>query len=236
MQIKYKPNSVLEKFGQKVHNLLVENFPQTFFVGGMVRDLLLGRKLKDIDIATGATPDQIISMLKKGTIDYQNPNAKFGSVTARQGSLEVEITTLRKDLRSNSRYPKVKFIKSPKQDSQRRDFSINSLYLRAKDSKILDFHQGLGDLKSRRLKFIGNPKQRIKQDPLRIVRALRFALVLNFKLESKTKLAIKNNFALLQNLTQTKITKEIFKINSAGQRQILKSVLGKPKLLDKYFK
>ena len=236
MRINYKPTSDLEKFGVQVYSALVENFPQTFFVGGMVRDLLLKRKITDIDIATEAKPEQMVEELSLAKIAWVDANKKFGSIMAKQGSLQVEITTFRKDLKSQNRYPKVSFLKSPKPDSLRRDFTINSLYLNPKTKAILDFQNGLKDLKLRRIKFIGRPSVKITEDPLRILRALRFALVLNFNLEKNAKQAIKNKFYLVKRLTKTKIEKEINKIKTAHEKNILEKVINSPKLLDKYFK
>jgi tRNA nucleotidyltransferase/poly(A) polymerase len=236
MKFIYKPKNKLEKFGVKVYSALVENFPQTFFVGGMVRDLLQKKDIVDVDVATSALPEQIITALKKCRIPYDDSYKQFGNIIAKQRNKAVEITTLRKDLKSADRFPKVMYISSPKIDSKRRDFSVNALYLKPKTSELLDFTRGLADIKKRQIKFIGNPAERIKQDPLRIIRALRFALSLNFQLERKTKLAIKNNFKLISYLTKTKLQKEILKIKTPQKRKILEEVINNPKLLDKYFK
>lgn len=224
MKLNYIPRSPLEKFGQKISNLLVENFPQTFYVGGMVRDLLLKRKVVDVDIATEALPEQIITLLKKNNVSYEDPHKKYGSVTAKQGSLYAEITTLRKDVYKNSRYPKISFVKQPETDSKRRDFTVNALYLSPKTGIIKDFKKGIADIRRKRLKFIGNPKTSIHQDPLRIVRALRFALLLNFSIETSAKKAIKQNFALLNNLTKSKTQKEILKLQNKTLRGKLKKI------------
>lgn len=223
-------------FGVKVLNLLVENFSQSFFVGGMVRDIILNKNIYDIDIATIAEPTKVIKILKDNNINYIETYKNYGNVTAMEGDLSVEITTFRKDLVGKNRYSEVKYVKTPKEDSKRRDFTINSLYLSLNSGEILDFQKGLTDIKKHQIKFIGLPKTRIKRDPLRIIRALRFALVLNLKLERKTKLSIKNNFILIDNLTKIKIKKEINKIYDIKKRKILEEVINKPKLLDKYFK
>lgn len=236
MKLSYHPKSELEQFGQKIYFLLVENFSQTFYVGGMVRDLLLGRKVTDIDIATQATPDQVADALSRGNISTDATNKKFGSVLAKRGSLCVEITSFRKDLKSTNRYPKVLFINSAKIDSKRRDFTINSLYLSQKQQEILDPQKGIADLKAKKIRFIGQPSKRILEDPLRAIRALRFALQLNFSLEAKTKKALINNFSMTKTLTKTKIEKEILKLKSPSKRKILKMIIGKPKILDKTFK
>ena len=230
------PKNKLEGFGLKIYFLLVDNFPQTFFVGGMVRDLLLKRKVVDVDIATQSTPDEVAKILSSAKIKFDDRYKNFGSITARRGRLAIEITTFRKDLKSGSRYPKVQFIKSSKTDSKRRDFTINSLYLRLKPFRVLDFNGGISDIKNRLIRFIGRPENRIRQDPLRIIRALRFALILNFKLENKTRRAIKNNLFLAEKLTRTKLNKEIDKIKGEKNKIILTKVINKPKLFDNYFK
>ena len=214
-----KSRSPLIKFGVGIYSVLVENFFQTFFVGGMVRDLLLNKSIKDIDITTEAEPAEIIEALQQAKISYDDSNKKYGSIIAKQGTLNVEITTLRTDEKGTNRYHGVTFITKPKIDSQRRDFTINSLYLSLNKNSISDFQNGLKDIKSEQIKFIGNPALRIKQDPLRIIRALRFALQLNFNFEKKTKLAIKNNFNLLNNLTKTKLNRP------KGQRILTKQSL-----------
>ena len=236
MKFIFHPKSNLEKFGVKVYSALVENFSQTFFVGGMVRDLLISRKVEDIDIATEALPDDVVKILLNHKINVDSINKKFGSIVAKQGSLSVEITTLRLDLKSKDRYPQVMFIRNIMLDSTRRDFTINSLYLSLKTNKIFDFQLGLEDIKTGQIKFIGDAKFSIMEDPLRIVRALRFALILNFKLEKKTKEAIKKNFNLIEKLTRTKLEKEVLKIKNKNKKIILEKVINNPKILDKYFK
>ena len=232
MQINYQPKSQLEKFGQKVINLLVDNFPQTFYVGGMVRDLLLEKPITDIDIATEARPDQVAKILSAHNILADQIHKNFGVIIAKNGELSIEVATFRRDQYIKSRYPKIALVKTPKQDSQRRDFSINALYLSGKTNKILDFHSGLADLELKQLRFIGKPVSRIKQDPLRIVRALRFAKILNLKLESGTKKSIKNNFFLIKRLTQSKIRAELEKIKNAQQKKSVRKMLDEQNLLD----
>ena len=236
MKFNYKPNNSLEKFGVKVYNLLVDTFPQTFFVGGVVRDLLLDNRIFDIDMATSALPDEVVKILSAANIIADLKYKQFGTVIAKQGNTHLEITTLRKDLQAKSRYNKVAFISNQKIDSQRRDFTINSLYLSLKKAEILDFQKGLADIKKKQIKFIGNPVTKINQDPLRIIRALRFALTLNFKLGDKTRKAIINNLDYIQKITKTKTEKEINKITDAKKRKILIKVINNQKLLDKYFK
>ncbi|MBI5530120.1 MAG: CCA tRNA nucleotidyltransferase [Candidatus Doudnabacteria bacterium] len=236
MRYYFLAHTKLEKFGEKIFFTLVENFSQTFFVGGAVRDLLLKKSVTDIDIATEASPDEVLKLLDAAGILHDDSYKNFGVIVAKQGSLKVEIATLRKDLKTAGRYPKTKFVKSAKIDSQRRDFTINALYLSLKTNEILDFHNGLIDLKSRVLRFIGKPEKRIAEDPLRIIRALRFSLVLNFKLEKKSFFALKKYFYSVKNLTLTRINKELEKISDKKIKLLLKSVLDNKKVLDKHFK
>lgn len=230
-QIHYHPKTTLKKFGEKIFNLLVDNFPQTFFVGGMVRDLLLNKKIIDIDIATKARPEEVMKILADGDIKFNSSHKQFGVIIAKNGRNNIEITTFRKDTYKGSRYPKITFANDPKTDSQRRDFTINALYLSPKSNTILDFHKGLKDIGGRQIKFIGQPSKRIKEDPLRIIRALRFALQLNFKIETKTFYAIKNNFNLINTLTESKKNFEIKKLKSKKQKNHLLNFLRGKKLL-----
>ncbi len=202
----------------------------------MVRDGLLKRNITDIDIATAATPGQVVQLLIENKISFNSSYIQHGVVVAKQGSLTVEIATMRKETYNSSRYPKITYISDPKTDALRRDFTVNALYLRAENNKILDYFNGQKDLKNHTIKFIGDPKKRIQQDPLRIIRALRFCLTLNFNLEPKTKLAIKNNFSLINSLTENKIKKEILKLKNEKQKNILNKVINSPETLDKHFK
>ncbi len=234
MRIVFKPKTKLEKFGNKVLNLLVDNFPQSFFVGGTVRDLILEKKITDIDIATSAKPKQVMEILEASGIKYSFEHQNFGVVAAKQGSLNIEITTFRIENYKHNRYPKIKFTNSVLKDSQRRDFTINSLYFKP-NFNIIDYHRGIRDIDNKTIRFIGIPSVRIKQDSLRIIRALRFSAGLNFQIETKSLNAIKQNFNLIDKLTQSKLKFELAKIkNKLVYKKILK-ILNNKNLLDKYF-
>lgn len=235
MKISYHPKSQLEKFGLKVYKELVENFPQTFFVGGMVRDLLLNRKIVDVDIATVATPEDVIKILKHRHIQYNDSFKNYGVIIAKQGNKKIEIVTFRKEVYAKNRYPKVTYAQTAKVDSSRRDFTVNALYLQAKTGGILDFYNSIRDLNNRSLKFIGTPSKRIQEDPLRVIRALRFALDLNFTIENKSKLAIKKYFFEVKKLTSPRIVNELKKVLSEKNKKIIQEVINNPQVLDKYF-
>lgn len=236
MKIKYKPKNSLEKFGQEVYFLLVENFPETYLVGGTVRDILLRRAVEDMDIATSAKPEAVAEILKNHFIDFNLGYKNLGIILAIREKESAAIATFRTEEYTGSRYPKIKFITDVKKDSERRDFTINSLYLSLKTHTILDFHGGVNDIKAKRIKFIGDAKVKIQEDPIRIARALRFAEELNFKIEKNSFLAIKNQFELIKYLTKSKLRTEVNKINSESHKKIFLKVISDKKNLDKYFK
>lgn len=214
----------------------MENFSHVYYTGGSVRDLLLHKNVTDIDISTNARPEQVANCLIKNKISTDLAYKKFGVVLAKQGDMQLEITTFRQDLSSKTRYPKIVYINSPKKDSERRDFTVNALYLSVKNGEILDFQQGLKDIAKKQLRFIGVPEKRIKEDPLRIIRALRLALVLNFSIEKKSFVAIKKYFYLIDSLTINRIKKELNKVTNKKNNLLLQKLIKDKNLLDNKFK
>lgn len=158
-----------------------------YFAGGAPRDLLLNNKFEDIDIATNATPE-IIQKLFSHTIPV---GIAFGIVIVVIHNKKFEVATFRKDFSyKDGRHPsEVKFA-SPKEDAKRRDFTINGMFYDPIENKILDFVGGREDLKNKIIRAIGDPEERIKEDRLRMIRAIRFATRLGFAIEEKTKRAI----------------------------------------------
>ena len=142
-------------------------------VGGCVRDALLGKKTKDIDIAANIEPNKIIRILEKNNIKYEDYAYKYGSITAIIEDHKFQITTLREDINQTGRHTNIIFTDSWKKDAQRRDFTINALYLN-NEGIIKDFFKGQEHLKENRLEFIGNMEKRIQEDFLRIFRYYRF--------------------------------------------------------------
>lgn len=138
------------------------------------RDLLTGRKPADIDLATSATPQQMVDMFTAEDIRMLNMKGeKHGTVTARINDQEnFEITTLRVDVATDGRHAEVEFTKSWLLDANRRDLTINSMFL-GLDGKLYDYFYGYEDLKSRRVMFVGDAASRIKEDFLRILRYFR---------------------------------------------------------------
>jgi tRNA nucleotidyltransferase (CCA-adding enzyme) len=225
MQVNHLPKTDLEILAVEAVNILAEKFPETYFVGGYVRDILLNRAIHDIDIATSATPEQVAQTLHP-QFELNDEFKTFGVMRANMG---LEITTFRVETYANSRYPKVAFIDSVEADSLRRDFTINGLYM-DREGMILDFHNGLADLGAGLVKFIGDPETRLREDPLRLLRAIRFALQLNFLLDSATATAIEKNFSLAETIKPAALEEEIKKLAPEMQKQF--QIIINSKVLD----
>lgn len=144
------------------------------YVGGAVRDTLLGIAVKDVDIATPLLPQDVMARLKAADIRAVPTGIEHGTVTAIIGGDPVEITTLRHDVSTDGRRATVAFAQDWQVDAARRDFTINALYADPASGDIFDWFGGLADLAARRVRFIGDARQRIREDHLRILRYFRF--------------------------------------------------------------
>lgn len=144
------------------------------YVGGAVRDTLLGIPVKDVDLATPLEPRAVMQRLKEAGIHVVPTGIDHGTVTAVLPDGPVEITTLRHDVSTDGRRATVTFASDWQDDAARRDFTINALYADPASGEIFDWFGGLEDLAARRVRFIGDPHQRIREDHLRILRYFRF--------------------------------------------------------------
>ncbi|MCB2047842.1 MAG: CCA tRNA nucleotidyltransferase [Novosphingobium sp.] len=144
------------------------------YVGGAVRDTVLGVEVHDIDCATPLEPVEVIDRLDTAGIRTVPTGLKHGTITAILDSGNVEITTLREDVETFGRHAEVRFSNDWKRDASRRDFTINALYADPVTLEIFDYFGGLDDLKNRHVRFIGDARQRIQEDHLRILRYFRF--------------------------------------------------------------
>ncbi|MCZ2328720.1 CCA tRNA nucleotidyltransferase [Bartonella sp. F02] len=142
-------------------------------VGGAVRNQLLGKPISDIDIATTCLPQQIIERAKEAGFKTIPTGIDFGTVTVVAGAHFYEVTTLRSDIETDGRHAKVAFSRDWTKDAERRDFTINALYCDA-DGRLYDYVEGLSDIASRTVRFIGIAEERIREDYLRILRFFRF--------------------------------------------------------------
>jgi len=207
----------LEKEVQSVLDDLKKQGFEAYAVGGCVRDLLRGEKPKDWDVTTNALPQQIIQVFPESF--YKN---KFGTVTVKTDSQdktlkEIEITTYRIDEEySDKRHPdKVIFTKSLKEDLARRDFTINAMAMDEKE--IIDPFEGQEDLEKKTIRAVGDANKRFTEDALRMLRAIRFNVELNFQIEPNTKKAISDNALLLRMIAKERIKDEFVRIIMSSQ-------------------
>lgn len=168
------PNWLKNSNVQKVFKLLAQNGGEGRIVGGAVRDHLLGVAIGDIDFCSTHTPAQLMEVAQSNGIRYIETGVNYGTLTLILGKQLFEVTALRQDVETDGRHAKVIYGTSFKLDAMRRDFTMNALYMDA-DGQIFDpLNTGIEDLKNRKIKFIGNAKQRIEEDYLRILRYFRF--------------------------------------------------------------
>ena len=193
-----------------VLKLLEDNSYEAYIIGGYTRDFLLGNPTTlDIDITTNARPKDVVKI-------FNNYNVKlyeYGNVTFDIDNYKFDITTFRKDIKykKNRKPEKIIYIDSLEEDIKRRDFTINTICL-DKDNNIIDYLEGKKDLKKKLIRSVGDPTQKLKEDSLRILRAIRFATMYKFKLEPTLKTAIINNKELLKDLSYERKKEELNKI------------------------
>lgn len=182
---------------------------EAYFVGGSVRDHILGLSIHDVDIATSAYPEEIKEIFKR-TVDT---GIQHGTVTVLMGDDSYEITTFRTEsgYQDYRRPDKVTFVRSLADDLKRRDFTINALAV-DKDGQVIDKFDGLKDLDKKIIRAVGHAEERFHEDALRMMRAVRFQAQLNFKIEEKTAQAIADNAPLLAKIAIERIREEFVKM------------------------
>lgn len=187
----------------------------TYFAGGCVRDQLLGTDPKDYDIATSATPDEVQALFPRSNAI----GTHFGVILVKEGKFPFEIATFRHDgSYKDGRHPESVTFSSPEEDAQRRDFTVNGLFQNPQTGKIIDHVHGQADIKTKTLRAIGTAADRFQEDALRLVRAIRFATVLDFKIEADTWDAICANSALLSQISAERIRDEFTRILTSPRR------------------
>ena len=198
-----------------VFKKLQQGFPDkpkvAMFVGGCVRKYLSNEEIDDIDIATSLTTDQIKEKFKDTKFNIIDSGLKHGTVTLVSDQLKLELTTLRKDVKTDGRHAEIEYTDDWYKDSERRDFTINAIYLDI-NGKIFDPQLGTADLRNRNIKFIGDPYKRIEEDYLRIIRFIRFSLEYESQVEQTTVEAIKLNLDGIIKISKERILSELFKI------------------------
>ena len=187
---------------------------QVWFVGGCVRDELLGRPAKDIDIATSAQPDELLRLFPRAG----QVGAHFGVLLVPEGSERVEVATFRSDdIYADGRHPSaVHFESNPREDALRRDFTINALFRDPFSGEVLDFSTGRQDLAAKLIRTVGDPERRFREDHLRLLRAVRFAAGLSFDIEPITWHAMQQLAPLIRTVSIERVRDELIRILTEG--------------------
>lgn len=198
--------------GIEILRHLNQNMFEAYIVGGTVRDILLGKKFKDIDISTTASPAEVMALFPHGDATY----AELGCVTLREENMKFEITTFRiEEYSGKGRRPKaVHYSKRLTDDISRRDYTISALALTANCNVVDITKKGLKDLKHHKVRIIGKGDVRYQEDPIRIFRGLKLIAKYNFKPTFSTILSMKKSSKVLLTLTHSRLIEEIFNIFS----------------------
>lgn len=207
-------NAKLDAASQIARQLREAGF-QAFFVGGCVRDVVMGREPADYDISTNATPEQVVKLFPESL----TVGAQFGVVLLPRQPVNVEVATYRSDGRyTDGRHPaEVTYAETAREDVRRRDFTINGLLMDPVSQEILDYVGGQADIRARRVRTIGDPVERFSEDRLRMLRAVRFAARFSFELERATLAAIQKLAPDIRDVSAERVRDEILKILTEGQ-------------------
>ena len=186
-----------------------------YLVGGYLRDLLLESPLanKDVDLATDAPPDEILTIVRHLGWPTYEVGKRYGTIGLRTETGIIEITTFRKDIyRADDRHPEVTFGDNILEDLIRRDLTINSLAVDLTDGPLLNPAGGISDLRRQRIRITGDPTQRFAEDPLRLMRVVRFAAQLGFQLDDGTEAAVRRTSVNLATVSRERVRDELDKI------------------------
>jgi len=203
-----------EKLGRKIIENLHQAGFEAYFAGGCVRDRERGVAPKDFDITTSATPDQITQLFSK-TVPV---GAAFGVILVIEDDIPFEIATFRKEgPYQDGRHPEKVSFSTVEEDVQRRDFTVNGLYLDIRNNQVIDLVGGREDLQKKIIRTIGDPEKRFLEDHLRLMRAIRFAVQLGFEIESATFAAIKKHAKKISLISAERVRDEFTKILTSPQ-------------------
>jgi poly(A) polymerase len=210
---------MLKDFSVSVVQTLRGRGYQAYFAGGCVRDLLLGREPGDYDVATDATPRQVMQIFPQTfAVGEQFGVVRVPLAESSGAGKAVEVATFRSDVGySDGRHPdEVHFTKDPREDVQRRDFTINGMMLDPATDEVLDFVGGRDDLKGRVIRAIGDPRRRFAEDKLRMLRAVRFAARFDYRIEPETMTAIRELATRIDQVSGERIREELTKMLTEG--------------------
>ena len=233
----------MKDFAVQIVRTLRQSGHQAFLVGGCVRDLLLGHEPTDYDVATDATPDEVMRIFPETyavgaqfgvvLVPARDPKSETGNQEAGTGN-SIEVATFRNDgLYSDGRHPdQVSYTKNPEEDVRRRDFTINGLLLDPLDGdKVLDFVGGRADLKAGMIRTIGAPERRFQEDKLRMLRAVRFAARFGYAIAPETMVAIRTLAPQITQVSRERVRDELIKMLTEGHARRAFELLDDSKLL-----
>lgn len=185
-------------------------------VGGAVRDTLRNVEFNDVDVATPLHPETVMQKLSSANIKTIPTGLQHGTITAISNGTSIEVTTLRKDVSTDGRHAEVEFCDDWREDAMRRDFTVNALYADPVTGEVFDYFDGITDLENNRIKFIGNPVDRIEEDHLRILRYFRFlARFEDTKIDAQSLIACQSLSKRQMTLARERISDELLKTLSA---------------------
>jgi poly(A) polymerase len=207
--------SPMEEAARRIAARLRESGHVAYFAGGCVRDLVRGLAPKDFDVATDAPPEVVQKIFPR----TYAVGARFGVVVVVVGGVNFEVATFRSDnVYVDGRRPVSVHFSSPQEDAKRRDFTINGMFLDPVANEVIDFVGGRADLEARLVRAIGDPAQRFTEDRLRMLRAVRFATVLDYKIDNQTWDALVANAASINEISAERIREELVRIFLSPQR------------------
>lgn len=203
----------------KVCEVLQQEGFAAFIVGGAVRDLIVGLEPKDFDVATNATPNQVRALFRRARIigkRFQLVHVVFGQEIIETSTFRANATAADTQTDEHGRILRDNLFGTQEEDAARRDFTLNALYYDPITEEVIDYHQGVPDLKKRVVRMIGDPEQRYREDPVRMLRALRFAAKLNATLDPATREPIARMAQLIENVPASRLFDEILKLLTCG--------------------
>jgi poly(A) polymerase len=210
-----KAMSPMEKTAREIVVRLRERGHIAYFAGGCVRDLVRGESPKDIDIATDARPEVVQEIFRR----TYAVGAKFGVIVVVENQFQFEVATFRSDdVYVDGRRPSAIHFSSPEEDAKRRDFTINGMFFDPLADEVIDFVGGRADLEAKLVRAIGDPAQRFSEDRLRMLRAVRFATVLDYKIDNDTWDALMANAVSITEISAERIRDELVRIFLSPKR------------------
>jgi poly(A) polymerase len=214
---------LLSKNAVKVTHVLQEAGFNAYIVGGAVRDLLLGIAPKDFDVATNATPDQVQKLFRRSRLIGRRFQIVHVTFYGKDRPEIIEVSTFRAHVQAedahvaaNGRILRDNVWGSQGEDATRRDFTINAMYYDPQTETVLDYHGGMQDIEAKTIRMIGEPSQRYREDPVRMLRAIRFAAKTGFQIQTETLAPLEKLGDLIQDVPSSRLFDEILKLLMSG--------------------